>query len=100
MYKTCSRSLTCTTKHSSRQYLNSPNAYCRNLHSAPEDREIVVHRRKEKDLILYDYYLASWKCRCVFWLEGIDYDLTIGKDRVYSTETHIGASSACATQAH
>ncbi|KAI0346504.1 hypothetical protein BDW22DRAFT_765369 [Trametopsis cervina] len=38
----------------------------------------------------YGYYLASWKGKCVFWLEEVDYDFVTDGARICITESHIG----------
>ena len=52
----------------------------------PEDYEIVIILEDYS----FGYYLVSWKKRCLFWLEDVDYERITWGSRTCITESHIG----------
>ena len=60
--------------------------------SIPGDYEIVIMMEDYEDGggYGYGYYLVSWKKRCLFWLEDVDYGFLTQESRICITESHIG----------
>jgi hypothetical protein len=60
--------------------------------SVPEDTEVVIMLEDFDfcDGFVYAYYLASWKNKCIFWLDEVGYDYVTRYTRICTTESHIG----------